>query len=82
MKFSDLESNSSNLASQDCRLEPSVRLLRHYRDSHLVSASDTIICPTAESQLSSCKVRRVSLPSMLQFMHLALLTALKMLLVR
>ena len=53
MKFSDLESNSSNLASQDSRLEPSVRLLRHYRDSHLVSASDTIICPTAENQLSS-----------------------------
>ena len=53
MKLSDLESNSSSLSSQDCRLEPSVRLLRHYRDSHLLSASDTIICPTAESKLSS-----------------------------
>ena len=53
MNFSDLESNSSNLSSQDCRLEPSVRLLRHYRDSHLLSASDTIISPTMESQLGS-----------------------------
>ena len=53
MKFSHLESSCSNLSSQDCRLEPSVRLLRYYRDSHLLSASDTIICPSAESQLSS-----------------------------
>ena len=30
-----------------------MRLLRHYRDSHLMSASDTIISPTVESQLGS-----------------------------
>ena len=30
-----------------------MRLLRHYRDSHLLSASDTIISPTMESQLGS-----------------------------
>ena len=53
MKFSDLETTSSNLSSQDCRLEPGVRLVRHYRDSLLLSASDTLICPTADSQLGS-----------------------------
>ena len=53
MRFSDLETPGSHLSSQDCRLEPAVRLLRFYRDSHLLSASDTLICPTAESELSS-----------------------------
>ena len=54
MKFSDLETKLvSTMSSEEVMLEPTVRLLRYYRDSHLHSALDTIICPTAESQLSS-----------------------------
>ena len=54
MKFSDLETSvESTMSSQDRRLEPTVRLMRYYRDSLLHSALDTIICPTVESQLSS-----------------------------
>ena len=41
------------MSSQDRRLEPTVRLMRYYRDSLLHSALDTIICPNVESQLSS-----------------------------
>ena len=54
MKFSDLETNLvSSMSSQESRLEPTVRLVRYYRDSLLHSALDTIICPSAQSQLSS-----------------------------
>ena len=43
----------STMSAKVTRLDPVNRLLRYYRDTHLHTALDTLICPSTESHLDT-----------------------------
>jgi len=54
MRPRDLEMKQvSTMSSTVTKMDPVSLLLRYYRDTHLHTALDTIICPSSESQLGS-----------------------------